>query len=171
MSSGGSPGETPPTSLTPFTAQAAPGGPDGTQRPSPTHPSPCSTRSRGEFLVRVYQHLLAALLAFVAFEALLINLGAAESLYDVLFDSGGRWILLLGGFMVVSWLATNAAHDILNRSRQYAGLFGTGRRRGRDLRALPPLLLRGPGRRHHDRAGGGRHHRPRVRRTPAPSHW
>ena len=68
---------------------------------------------RGEFLVRVYQHLLAALLAFVAFEALLINLGAAESLYDVLFDSGGRWILLLGAFMVVSWLATNAAHDIL----------------------------------------------------------
>jgi uncharacterized protein len=80
--------------------------------------------TRGEFLVRVYQHLLAALLAFVAFEALLINLGAAESLYDVLFDSGGRWILLLGAFMVVSWLATSAAHDILNPSRQYAGLFG-----------------------------------------------
>jgi uncharacterized protein len=80
--------------------------------------------ARGEFLVRVYQHLLAALLAFVAFEALLINLGAAESLYDVVFDSGGRWLLLLGGFMVVSWLATNAAHDILNPSRQYAGLFG-----------------------------------------------
>jgi FtsH-binding integral membrane protein len=79
--------------------------------------------ARGEFLVRVYQHLLAALLAFMAFEALLINLGAAESLYDVLFASGGRWILLLGAFMVVSWLATSAAHDILNPSRQYAGLF------------------------------------------------
>jgi FtsH-binding integral membrane protein len=26
--------------------------------------------------------------------------------------------------MVVSWLATSAAHDILNPSRQYAGLFG-----------------------------------------------
>jgi FtsH-binding integral membrane protein len=80
--------------------------------------------ARGEFLIRVYQHLLAALLAFVAFEALLINLGAAESLYDLVFDSGGRWILLLGAFMVVSWLATSAAHDILNPSRQYAGLFG-----------------------------------------------
>jgi FtsH-binding integral membrane protein len=80
--------------------------------------------ARGEFLLRVYQHLLAALLAFVAFEALLINLGAAAALYDLVFASGGRWILLLGGFMVVSWLATNAAHDILNPSRQYAGLFG-----------------------------------------------
>ena len=80
--------------------------------------------ARGEFLVRVYQHLLAAVVAFVAFEALLINLGAAEALYDLVFDSGGSWLLLLGGFMVVSWLATSAAHDILNPSRQYAGLFG-----------------------------------------------
>jgi len=80
--------------------------------------------ARGEFLVRVYQHLLAALLAFLAFEALLINLGAAESLYDLVAGSGATWLLLLGGFMVVSWLATSAAHDILNPSRQYAGLFG-----------------------------------------------
>jgi FtsH-binding integral membrane protein len=80
--------------------------------------------ARGEFLVRVYQHLLVALLAFVAFEALLINLGAAEALYDLVLGSGGRWLLLLGGFMVVSWLATNAAHDILDPPRQYAGLFG-----------------------------------------------
>jgi uncharacterized protein len=91
----------------------------------PSHPpvAMLDEVARGEFLVRVYQHLLAALLAFVAFEALLINLGAAKSLYDVLFASGGRWILLLGAFMVVSWLSTNAAHDILNPSRQYAGLF------------------------------------------------
>lgn len=79
---------------------------------------------RGEFVVRVYQHLLAAVVAFVAFEALLINLGAAEALYDFLSGSGAAWLLILGGFMVVSWLATNAAHDILNPSRQYAGLFG-----------------------------------------------
>jgi hypothetical protein len=92
----------------------------------PSHPPVVTLDdvARGEFLVRVYQHLLAALLAFLAFEALLINLGAAESLYDLVLGSGGRWILLLGGFMVVSWLATSAAHDILNPSRQYAGLFG-----------------------------------------------
>ena len=29
--------------------------------------------ARGEFVTRVYQHVLAALVAFVAFEALLIN--------------------------------------------------------------------------------------------------
>jgi uncharacterized protein len=91
-----------------------------------THP-PVATLDaavRGAFLVRVYQHLLAALIAFVAFEALLINLGLAETMYDFLSGSGAAWLLVLGGFMVVNWMATNAAHDILNPSRQYLGLFG-----------------------------------------------
>lgn len=80
--------------------------------------------TRGAFIVRVYQHLLVAIGVFVAFEALLINLGIAEAMWDMLSDSGGAWLLLLGGFAVVSWLATSAAHDLLNPSRQYAGLFG-----------------------------------------------
>lgn len=78
--------------------------------------------ARGTFIVKVYQHLLAALMIFVGFEALLINLGAAEALFNF-FRSGPSWLLLMGGFMVVSWLATNAAHDVLNPSRQYLGLF------------------------------------------------
>jgi FtsH-binding integral membrane protein len=80
--------------------------------------------ARGDFVVRVYQHLLAAVLAFVAFEALLINLGVARELYEFVSRSSGAWLLLLGGFMVCSWLATNAAHDVLDPSRQYLGLFG-----------------------------------------------
>jgi FtsH-binding integral membrane protein len=81
--------------------------------------------ARSTFIVQVYQHLFAAIVAFVAFEALLINLGAAEALYDMLASSGGSaWLLILGGFMLVSWLATTAAHDVLNPSRQYLGLFG-----------------------------------------------
>ena len=80
--------------------------------------------ARSDFLVRVYQHLLAAIVAFVAFEALLINLGVAKAMYDWLSGSGIMWLAILGGFMVGSWIATNAAHDILEPSRQYAGLFG-----------------------------------------------
>ncbi|HMG41789.1 MAG TPA: Bax inhibitor-1 family protein [Acidimicrobiales bacterium] len=80
-------------------------------------------QSRADFVVKVYQHLGAALVAFVAFETLLINLGAARALYD--FVSGSStWLLILGGFMIVNWLATSAAHDVLNPSRQYLGLFG-----------------------------------------------
>jgi FtsH-binding integral membrane protein len=79
---------------------------------------------RGEFIIRVYQHLVAAVFAFVLFEALLINLGVAEGLYNFLARQGSAWLLILGGFMIVQWLAASAAHDILNPSRQYLGLFG-----------------------------------------------
>jgi FtsH-binding integral membrane protein len=80
--------------------------------------------ARGEFITRVYQHLLVAVGAFIAFEALLINLGVAEAMWDFFASSGAAWLLLLGGFMVVNWMATTAAHDVLQPSRQYAGLFG-----------------------------------------------
>jgi uncharacterized protein len=95
-----------------------------TAPPSYTPVATLDEATRSEFLTRVYQHLLAAVVAFVAFEALLINLGIAREIYELISGGGGRWLIVLGGFMVVNWLATNAAHDILNPSRQYAGLFG-----------------------------------------------
>lgn len=88
--------------------------------------SPVATldeQTRADFVVRVYQHLLAAVVAFIAFETLLFNLGGAKALYELVSGSGGAWLLILGGFMLVNWIATSAAHDILNPSRQYAGLF------------------------------------------------
>ncbi len=80
---------------------------------------------RGEFVIKVYQHLLLAVTAFVGFEAVLFSTGAAEGLYDLLFTSGGAtWLLILGAFMVVQWMSTSAAHRIDNVGIQYAGLFG-----------------------------------------------
>ena len=80
--------------------------------------------ARSAFLVKVYQHLLGAVVAFVLFETLLFATGAAEALYDLIAGSGPTWLLILGGFMVVNWMATSAAHDLWNPARQYAGLFG-----------------------------------------------
>ena len=51
--------------------------------------------------------------------------GIAEWFYDTVFTSGGGWILLLGLFMVGTWMATQATMDLSNPGRQYAGLFGT----------------------------------------------
>lgn len=80
--------------------------------------------TRSDFIVKVYQHLLLAIGAFVVIEALLMRLGVAESMYDFFAESGGgAWLLILGGFMIVSWLATNAAHSA-DPQAQYAGLFG-----------------------------------------------
>lgn len=88
---------------------------------------PVITRPESEraiFVVRVYQHLALAVAAFIVFEVLLFYTGIARRLDDYFFVDGGPWLLMLGGIMVVSWLATNAAHDYLNPSRQYLGLFG-----------------------------------------------
>jgi FtsH-binding integral membrane protein len=80
--------------------------------------------TRADFLARVYQHLALAVAAFIAFEVLLFFTGAAEGIYDLVAGSGGTWLLILGAFMIVNWLATAAAHDLENPARQYGGLFG-----------------------------------------------
>jgi uncharacterized protein len=80
--------------------------------------------ARAAFLVRVYEHLLAAVVAFVLFETLLFTTGLAERIYDLVTGTSAAWLLVLGAFMVVSWMATSAAHDVLDPARQYAGLFG-----------------------------------------------
>ena len=80
--------------------------------------------TRGAFLVRVYQHLALAIAAFIVFESLLFFVGAAEAMYDFVSGASAAWLLILGAFMVVNWMATAAAHDIHNPARQYGGLFG-----------------------------------------------
>jgi FtsH-binding integral membrane protein len=80
--------------------------------------------ARTAFLVKVYQHLAAAIGVFLVAEVVLFTTGLAEGIYDFLAGRSAAWLLMLGGFMVVSWLATNAAHDLRDTGKQYAGLFG-----------------------------------------------
>lgn len=80
--------------------------------------------TRADFIVKVYQHLILALVSFVAVESLLLQLGVAKAAYEFLAGSSGAWLLVMGGFMLVSWLATTAAHDLGDTNKQYAGLFG-----------------------------------------------
>lgn len=81
--------------------------------------------ARGDFVVRVYQHLLGAVVVFAGIEALFLNTGIAEAIYDMVAGSGATWLLILGLFMVGQWLVTNAAHDLLNPQRQYGALFAS----------------------------------------------
>jgi FtsH-binding integral membrane protein len=92
--------------------------------PLPNSVATLDERSRGDFLVKVYQHLIGALVAFVLFETLLFATGAARGIYDFVSESGFAWLLILGGFMIVSRLAASAAQDLNDPSRQYVGLFG-----------------------------------------------
>lgn len=75
---------------------------------------------RGRFLVRVYGHLLAAILAFTGLEVYLFKSGMAESIARALI--GVNWMLVLGGFMVAGWLARGLAARAASPGIQYLGL-------------------------------------------------
>jgi hypothetical protein len=79
-------------------------------------------RSRGTFVSRTYSHLFGAITAFTLIEIFLFKTGFAEKIASVLL--GGSWLLVLGGFVVVSWLASRTAHTATSKAAQYAALAG-----------------------------------------------
>lgn len=78
------------------------------------------TNTRSAFIARTYAHLLGAIALFVGIEAWLFSSGLALSIAKAL--TGTSWLLVLGGFVLVSWLATAAANSLQSRAAQYAGL-------------------------------------------------
>lgn len=82
--------------------------------------SALDTDRRATFLTRTYTHLLGAILAFTAIEAFLFSSGLAEPIARAML--GVNWLLVLGGFMLVSWLASRAAMGVSSVGAQYLGL-------------------------------------------------
>ena len=78
--------------------------------------------SRATFIIRTYNHLFGAILGFVLLEWLMFSSGIAEKIGQALL--GVNWLFVLGGFIVVSWLASRAAHLSASRPVQYAALIG-----------------------------------------------
>lgn len=80
---------------------------------------------RSAFIVRTYGHLLMAILAFVGVELLLFQSGLAYRFAELAL-SGGQvgWLVVLGGFVVVSMLASKVAATAESSAAQYAALFG-----------------------------------------------
>jgi FtsH-binding integral membrane protein len=78
--------------------------------------------SRARFIVRTYNHLFGAILLFAGIEIVLFKTGAAETIAKALL--GVNWLIVLGGFVVVSWLASRAAHGATSLGVQYAALIG-----------------------------------------------
>lgn len=67
-----------------------------------------AVESRARFITRTYNTLFLAILGFALIEIVLFKSGVAESIALTL---GGNWLIVLGAFMVVSWLASRAAHN------------------------------------------------------------
>src|SRR6185503_9403212 len=78
--------------------------------------------SRARFISRTYGHLVGAILLFTLIEMFLFETGAAATIARSML--GVSWLLVLGGFVVVSWLASRVAHASTSRPAQYAALTG-----------------------------------------------
>lgn len=76
---------------------------------------------RAAFIRRTYLHVAGAILAFVALEAILLQLPLAGVISSVLGARFG-WLLVLGAFMAVSWLAQKWANSDTSPAMQYLGL-------------------------------------------------
>jgi len=76
--------------------------------------------SRDRFLVRTYNTLFVAILAFAGIEVGLFMSGLAPVIAKALL--GTSWFLVMGAFMLVGWLATRAAHTAESKVAQFGAL-------------------------------------------------
>ena len=66
--------------------------------------------------------MFAAVIGFVAVEYFFFTTGLAEVMARTML--GANWLLVLGGFILVSWLATRTAHNSVSLRSQYLALAG-----------------------------------------------
>lgn len=76
---------------------------------------------RATFIRRTYGHLALAILAFILVEYLLLSWSGADQLVAKM-TNGYNWLIVLGAFMGISWLADRWALSSTSRSLQYAAL-------------------------------------------------
>ncbi len=76
------------------------------------------------FIRRTYAHLTAAILALIGLETALFSLVPAATMNTMVEKmlGGWGWLLVLGAFMAVSWVARMWASSGASRAIQYAGL-------------------------------------------------
>jgi uncharacterized protein len=77
---------------------------------------------RALFIRRTYAHLAGAVALFVGLEYILLPSAFAKTMMNFIAASRYSWLMILGGFMAVGWLARSLIAGAKTRSQQYAGL-------------------------------------------------
>lgn len=79
--------------------------------------------ARVSFIRKTYAHLVGAIFAFIGVEFALFQVGVAEKLFGIM-SMGGQmgWLVVLGLFMLVGWVANKWAMSDVSTGVQYAGL-------------------------------------------------
>jgi FtsH-binding integral membrane protein len=77
---------------------------------------------RSSFITKTYLHLAGAIGLFVILEAVLLNLPFTPGLVQTMLGGRYSWLIVLGLFMVVSFVANSWATSATSLAMQYAGL-------------------------------------------------
>lgn len=77
---------------------------------------------RAEFIRKTYWHLAGAIGFFAVIEGLFLQMGLGAVAMKLLGTSQFAWLLVLGAFMGVSWIAERWATNGSSQGMQYAGL-------------------------------------------------
>jgi FtsH-binding integral membrane protein len=89
------------------------------------HPSlviEAAPEARALFIKRTYTHLAMAILAFIGLEIILFQSGLAQAMAQVMVGGKLSWLVVLGAFMIVSWVAEKWARSTTSLGIQYIGL-------------------------------------------------
>ncbi len=79
--------------------------------------------SRADFIRKTYMHLIGAVLVFIGIEFYVFQIADAEvAISQMMLRGPYGWLLVLGGFMLVSWVANMWAHSSASPGVQYMGL-------------------------------------------------
>ena len=80
--------------------------------------------ARTAFIQKTYVHLFAAIVAFAGIEYILLSLPISQALAAWMITglNGYAWLLVLGMFMGVSWIAEKWARSDTSLGMQYLGL-------------------------------------------------
>lgn len=77
---------------------------------------------RAAFIALTYGHLFAAILGFTLLEIFFFTTGLAETIAQAFLSVS--WLVVLGGFVLVSWIASRVAAQAEAKATQYMALAG-----------------------------------------------
>ena len=92
------------------------------QSPDFTIAAHAAADERADFITKTYAHLFGAIGLFVILEVILLNLPITDDLARLMMGRQYSWLVVLGLFMVVSWVAQSWAQSSVSLGKQYMGL-------------------------------------------------
>jgi FtsH-binding integral membrane protein len=90
--------------------------------PTDTFAAWAAADERSAFITKTYLHLCGAIVLFIGLEGVLLSLPGIEGLVQLMLGTRYGWLIVLGLFMLVSWVAENWAQSAVNPVTQYLGL-------------------------------------------------